>query len=514
MNSTQDTRRLARNTLLLYARMLFSLLVSLYSSRVILAALGEVDYGLYNVVGGVVAMFSLVTTAMSSAMSRFLTFELGRGDTVKLKRTFAISLELEMLLSVVVVILVEAIAVWFLNTRMSIPAERMTAANWILQFSLVSFVLSLLLVPFDASIISHERMDFYAYVSIFDVLFKLGIALFLAYSHSEFDRLIMYGLLLVVGKFLVQFVYRWFCRKHFEECHFSFCKDKDIVREMLGFASWNFFGSAATLLSNQGISIVLNIFIGPAINAARGLAQTVSTILSNFVNNFTMALRPQITKAYAEDDLPYTRMLVSRGGRFSYYIFLILALPVILEADFLLDLWLVDVPDHTVNFVRLILLLCTTDILSMILGMAQLATGKVKYFQIAISSLTSLNFILSYIFLKLKFEPEVIYVIAISVSLICLFVRLEFAKRSIGLSIREYAKDVYLNIALVSVVSMPLPIACHFLLPSGWLRLLVVGAASVSVSVLAVLFVGCSRSERRFVVESAGKFLRKRKETL
>lgn len=507
---SENTKRVAKNTLLLYGRMLFNLLVSLYSSRLILDALGVSDYGVYNVVGGFVSMFSVVTSALSGASSRFLCFELGKGDRERLKMTFSTSLAIQMILAAVVVLLVETLGVWYLETHMTIPDGRMTAAHWVLQCSLATFVTGLFIVPYDASIIAHEKMDFFALVGILDVLLKLAVALLLAFGISTSDKLIVYAVLLMLCKFVLQAIYFAYCGRKFEECSFRPRIHGQVFRGLFGFASWNFFGSGVSILNNYGVNLVLNMIYGTVVNAARGLSVTVATIISNFVNNFMMALNPQITKSYASGDMDYMRSLVKRGGKFTFFIYMFLALPVWLEADFLINLWLVEVPEHTVNFVRLVLILSLCDVLSNILGMAQNATGNIKYYQIVTAPIQLLNLVLSYLLLrKGSISPEYTYIIAIAVSCCLLVARAFFVRRSIGLSIKDYIRTVWLRLLLVLVISASVPLAVAVLLPDGWLRLLAVCTVSVICSGLSIYFVGCDRGEKEFALDMVRKFLNK-----
>ena len=396
----ENTKRIAKNTLMLYIRMLFSMLVSLYTSRVVLNTLGVEDYGIYNVVGGFVAMFSLISNSLSASVSRFLTFELGRGDMERLKETFSTSLMIHLALAGIVFLLAESIGVWFLNTQMTIPGERLYAANWVFQASVLTFVINLLSVPFSASIVSHERMSAFAYIGILDIVLRLLIVLFIAYSGWNFDRLIIYSLLLVGVVCIMQAIYWNYCTRNFEECKFGFSFDVNYWKEMSSFAGWNFIGCTAGLLKDQGVNILLNLFIGPIINAARGIANTVNNVLASFSGNFMTALNPQITKSYAAGNYDYMYSLVERGSRFSYYILLLFALPMLFETEFVLTLWLKHYPEHTVNFVRLILIVTMCDILSNTLINLQVATGKIRNYQLTVGGMLLMNFPLSYICLS------------------------------------------------------------------------------------------------------------------
>lgn len=497
----ENTKRIAKNTLMLYVRMLFGMLISLYTSRVVLQALGVEDYGIYNVVGGVVAMFSMVSSSLSASVSRFLTFELGKGDIEGLKKVFSTSLSIQLVLSGIIIILAETIGLWFLNTHMTIPDNRLYAANWVFHASVLTFVINLLSVPFSASIVSHERMSAFAYIGILDIILRLLIVLFIAYSGLTFDRLIVYALLLVGVVCIMQAIYWSYCTRNFEECKLKLSFDVSYWKEMSSFAGWNFIGSTAGLLKDQGVNILLNIFIGPVINAARGIANTINNVLVAFSNNFMTALNPQITKSYAVGDYNYMFSLVERGSKFSYYILLFFALPMIFEVDFVLTLWLGHYPDHTTNFVRLILIVTMCDILSNTLINLQSATGHIRNYQIVVGSMLFMNFPFSYLCLKLGFLPEYTLIVAIMISVCCLFLRLLFLHHMVGLSIKRYFHKVLLKVLLVSLISAIIPYFIYCQMTDGFSRFLLICVITSICLIASVYFVGCTNYERSFIRE-------------
>ena len=502
---SENTKRIAKNTLMLYGRMLFSMLVSLYTSRVVLNTLGVVDYGIYGAVGGFVAMFSLISSSLSSAVSRFLTFELGRGNQERLNKVFSTSLLIHIALAIVVLIVAETIGVWFVNNKMTIPLDRIYAANWVFQASIFSFMFGLFSVPYNASIVAHEKMSTFAYIGILDTTLRLLIVLFIAYSKWHFDKLIVYSLLLVAVSISLQCVYLSYCRRIFSECRFRIGFDKEFWKEISSFAGWNFIGCTAQLLKDHGVNIVLNIFNGPVLNAARGVATSVNTAVSSFTGSFMSALNPQITKSYAIKDNEYLMFLVERGARFSFYILMILAFPIIIETEYILSLWLVGYPDHSVNFVRLVLLMSLIETISNTLITLQLATGKIRNYQLAVGGVLFLNFPLSYFALRIQLPPESVYVIAIVVAVLCLILRLFFLRRMVGLSVFRFAKNVLFNVILVSTVAVILPYCVHCCLKYGAMRFLTVGFLSVISSIFSILFIGCSKNERLVIL---GKILR------
>ncbi len=505
----ENTKRIAKNTLMLYVRMLFGMLVSLYTSRVVLQALGVEDYGIYNVVGGVVAMFSMVSNSLSSSVSRFLTFELGKGDKEGLKKVFSTSLSIQLVLSGIIIVLAETIGLWFLNTHMTIPADRLYAANWVFHASVLTFVINLMSVPFSASIVSHERMSAFAYIGILDVILRLFIVLFIAYSGLSFDRLIVYALLLVGVVCVMQAIYWSYCTRNFEECRLKLSFDVSYWKDMSSFAGWNFIGCTAGLLKDQGVNILLNLFIGPIINAARGIANTVNNVMSSFAYNFMTALNPQITKSYAIGDYDYTFSLVERGSRFSYYILLLFALPMLFEADFVLTLWLGHYPDHTTNFVRLILIVTMCDILSNTLINLQVSTGKIRNYQLAVGGMLLMNFPLSYICLKMGFQPESTLMVAFFVAVACLFLRLLFLHKMVGLSMRRYLCRVCGNILIVTFVALIFPSIIVLQMSDGCVRFLIVCIISIFNTLISIYFIGCNINERKFIRDKVFKIIRK-----
>lgn len=495
----ENTKRIAKNTLMLYVRMLFGMLVSLYTSRVVLQALGVEDYGIYNVVGGVVAMFSLLSGSLSAAVSRFLTFELGRKDLERLKKVFSSALCVHALLALVVLILSETIGLWFLNYKMNIPAERMIAANWVFQFSLFSFLLGLFSVPYNASIISHERMGIFAFVGIGDTILQLCIVLLIAYGGINADKLILYSGLLVLKGLLFQLFYFYYCRKSFEECRFRLVLDKPLLKDMTGFAGWNFIGASSAILRDQGGNILLNLFYGPALNAARGIANQVNSAIGAFVGNFMVALNPQITKSYAAAEYDYTFSLIFKGARFSFYLLLWLALPVLLNTQYILSIWLNVVPEHAVFFVQLVLIFSMCEAISNPLVTVMLATGKIRNYQIIVGGLQMMNFPLSYLFLKIGFLPEVVVMIAIVLSLVCLVARLIMLRGMIQLPVSRFLHNVCGKIFLVTVFSVSIPLLVRWKLPVN-LYGLIISCFVCLIWTAAILFIfGCSVPERRFL---------------
>lgn len=502
----ENTKRVAKNTLFLYGRMLIGMVVALYTSRIILNTLGVEDFGISNVVGGFVAMFSLISSALTSSISRFLTFEIGRNDFVKLKEVFSTSLLIQLSISGLILVVAETIGVWFVNNEMVIPDERLYAANWVFQASVLAFILGLLSTPYNAAIVAHEKMNIFAYFGILQIFLNLAIVLFVAYVPFGYDKLVVYAILQVSVGILMQSFYFTYCFRHFAESRVRPKFNKLCWKEMSGFAGWNAIGCTAGILKDQGVNILLNIFFGPVVNAARGISMSVSNAVGQFTNNFMTALNPQITKSYASGDHSYMFSLVERGSRFGFYITLMLSLPIILEAPLILKLWLKQYPDYTVIFVRLIMLYSLIEVLSNTLITLQVSTGKIRNYQIAVGGLLLMNFPISWVALRLGAAPYAVYVIAICIGVGCLLLRLWFLRTMVGLSMRHYLKGVVGNVVVTALCALILPIILYFLIAPGLIRLVIIVAATFVCATVAILYVGCSPSERSFILSKASLF--------
>lgn len=504
-DNSANNKRIAKNTLLLYVRMLFLMLVSLYTSRVILNALGVEDYGIYNVVGGVVTMFSMLSGSLSAAISRFITFELGTGDKEKLKKVFSSSVTIQAGIALIIVILAETVGLWFLNYKLVIPANRLTAANWCYQFSVITFAINLISVPYNAAIIAHERMSAFAYISILEAIGKLVVAWCIVIN--PVDRLVFFASMVAVVAWIICAIYSCYCKRHFEECTYHFIYDHDLLKNMFGFAGWNFIGASSAVLRDQGGNIILNLFFGPSVNAARAISVKISTVVSSFVQNFMTALNPQITKSYASGDLDYMFKLMFQGARLSYYILLLLCLPIIINTHYILVLWLKLVPEHTVLFVQLILLFAMSESISHPLITAMLATGKIRNYQIIVGGLQMMNLPVAYLFLYLGAIPESVVIVAIVISQCCLAARLYMLRRMIGLNIETYLRNVYLNVVVVTVVSIIIPTILAYNLTKSFVSFIVISAISLLCTILAELYIGCKSDERAFIYSKVSNII-------
>ncbi len=499
MNPTSgNNKRIAKNTLFLYIRTLVIMAITLYTSRVILDVLGVTDYGIYNVVGGVVMMFSLLSGSFSSAISRFVTFELGNDSFHRLKVIFSTSVNIQIILSVIIVILGEIVGIWFLNYKMNIPTERLVAANWVLQCSLITFVINLISIPYNACIIAHERMKVFAYISILEAVLKLSVV-YMLYA-SSFDKLSTYAILLVVVAAIIRLTYGIYCKRQFEECNYQFTYDKSIVREMSGFAGWSFLTNTSYILNTQGINILINLFFGVTINAARGIAIQIEMAVLQLVNNFTVAMNPQITKSYASGNLDYMSMLVCRGAKYSCFLVLMFIVPFILETDTILSIWLNEVPAHTSVFLKLLMISMLPEVLGKTINTAVSATGRIKHYQILTTLLGCQIFSFTWLAFKLGYPASSTYVIYIVVYFILIFVRLYCLKNIVTFPANIFISQVIGRVLLVSVGVIIVPLSIiHYMEPS-FLRLIFICIISIPNSICVIYFLGLKQSEKDFFI--------------
>lgn len=493
-----NNRRIAQNATMLYIRSFVTMLIGLYTSRVILKALGVEDYGIYNVVGGFVSLFSIISSSLSSSVSRFLTFELGKGNIEKLKRVFSTSIYVLMGLSVLVVIATETFGLWYLYNKMVIPPERMDAAFWVFHISVFTFVISLVNAPYQASVISHERMHVYAYLSIFDAICKLLICYLVMLA--PIDKLVYYALLLCLVGIFDQCFYVWYCKRHFEESHFKVLFDKALFKEMFSFAGWNFIGSSSAVLRNQGASLLLNAFGGPVVNAANGIATTITGVVSGFVNNFTQAFTPQITKRYAAGEYESLMNLLIYGSKYSYYLLFLLSLPIIINAHFIINLWLGVVPEYTVAFSRWIFVYLLAESVSRPIITAKNATGQIRNYQIIVGGILLLMLPISYVCLKFGASVVAVVISNAFTAILAFFARMYMLRGDIPLwSSKKFLLKVFFNILLVSAVSASFPLLLSFHLEDGWFCFLSSTVLSIICTSLAIYYIGCDSIERALI---------------
>lgn len=476
------------------------MLIGLYTSRIVLQSLGETDYGIYNVVGGVVAMFVMISGALNSAVSRFITFEIGKGADSQLNKVYSTAVTIQIILAAIVVLIAEPLGLWFINNEMTIDISRVPAARVVLHFSIITFVINLMSVPQMASITAHERMSAYALIGMMDGILRFIVALMI--SHTSADRLVYYAALMMVSVFIVRCAYSVYCRKNFPECRYKPVFDKPLLKEMFSFAGWNFIGVTAGVLRDHGGNILVNVFSGSvAVNAARAVALQLSNAVQSFVTNFMTAVNPQITKSYAAGETDYMFSLMRKSSRMAYYLLFIIALPVLCNMDSLLSIWLGEVPEMSVSFARLFLILSLSESLSGPLMTGMLATGKIRDYQILVGGLLMLNFPISYVFLKLGASPLVTVIIAIVISHLCLYARLYMLRKRLSFPVREYIYKVYINVIKVTAVAVVVALSFSNFIQDGWLGFVSGVVISIICACLSVLFIGCSTEERRELVD-------------
>lgn len=506
MSQSANNKRIAKNTLLLYVRMLFAMLVSLYTSRVILQTLGVEDYGVYNVVGGVITMFTFLNGAMSSATSRYITFEIGKGNMEQLKKVFSTALQIHAIIALLIVILGETVGLWFLMNELVIPEGRMDAAMWVYQCSIVSCVVGIMSVPYNADIIAHEKMSAFAYISVLEIILKLAIVYLLVVL--PFDKLKVYAVLVLMVGLLIRYIYTRYCHRHFEESHYIHRIDKPLLKEMFSFVGWSFWGSLASILNTQGLNMVLNIFFGPIVNAARGIAVQIQGVVQQFVGNFQMALNPQITKTYASGELDKMHSLMFRSARFSFMLLFFLSLPIMLETNYILTLWLGIVPENTVIFARIIIVISMIYTIANPCVIANQATGKVKVYQAVVGGLLLLVLPISYIVLKLGAPAYSVFIVHLCVESVAQFARMYILRNMIDLPLSAYLKNIYLPICRVVALSILLPLCVYNHMNEGIVRFFWVCLVSFVSVALTVFFTGLTKNERRFLSEKIFSYIK------
>lgn len=496
--TSENNKRIAKNTLLLYVRMLFMMLVSLYTSRVVLNTLGVVDFGIYNVVGGVIAMLEFLTGSLGAASSRYITYDLGKGDVVIMKRTFGNIKSIHYILAGVILLIGETVGLWFVVTKLQIPAERATAAFWVYQFSILSSMMAVISVPYNATIIAHEKMSAFAYISIVDAVLKLLIVYLLVVV--PYDKLIIYAVLLFVIQLFDQIVYIIYCSKHFDETHSRCCYDKKLFKEIFAFAGWTMNGNLAVMGYTQGLNILLNMFFGPVVNAARGIAVQVQGVCQQFCVNFQMALNPQLTKSYAKGDIISMHSLLIKSSKFSFYILYIIAVPLMFEANMVLKLWLGIVPEHTVSFLRLILVVGLLYTLSNPIIVSVHATGKLKKFQIIEGTMLLMIVPIAYLLLKVfGIAPEIVFVVHIIVEICTQYARVRIVLPMIQMKLRIYLREVILPIIMVVIISPIFPYLLYKNIDQSIASFFAICSLCVVCISTTVFYVGCKKSEQDFL---------------
>ncbi|MCD8318187.1 MAG: lipopolysaccharide biosynthesis protein [Paraprevotella sp.] len=507
-DTSENNKRIAKNTLLLYFRMFFIMAVHLFTSRVILRALGIVDFGIYNVVGGVVAMMGILNNAMAVSTQRYLTFELVRGDDVRLKQVFSICFTIFILLSVIVLVFAETVGLWFLNTQMVIPAERMTAANWVYQFSVISCINTILMTPYNAVIIAHEKMGVYAYVSVLEVVQRLLI--YYGVIVSPFDHLITYAILFMSTSLTVAMIYRIYCIRHCPESRYAFYWDRPLFLQLTSYSGWNLFGALSGLVRGHGLNILLNLFFSPAVNAARGIASQVDSAIAQFFTNFYTAVRPQITKYYAQNDLENMFRLVIRSSKFTFFLIFLIAQPILVETPFVIGLWLGQLPEYVVGFTRIIVITSAIDSMASPLMTTCHATGRIRLYQSVVGTLVILNFPVSYVVLKyMSGSPITVFYVSLAIAILAFFTRLWIVNRLVDFPVCRFLKEAVLRVCAVgALASIPPLLFAHFMKEGFWTSVSDIILCLVS-AVTFIWFSGMTKGERTHITEAVMNKIRK-----
>lgn len=471
-----SNKSIAKNSLFLYSRMFLNMLVGIFTAGIVLNTLGITDYGIYNIVGGFVALFGFLNASMSSATQRFLSFDLGKGDLDQLQKTFSTTVSIHWAIAILIFLVLETFGLWYVNHKLNVPQERMKVINIVYQFSVFSAFLNILQVPYNALITAHERFNVYAYISFLELGFKILILFLLV--HLSGDKLALYALMLFVSSFIIRMIYRIYCRRNFPESKYRFYFNKAYFQTLISYTGWNLFGNIAYVAKTQGNNLVLNIFFGTTLNAAYGISAMFQGIVSSFVSNFQTAVNPQIIKTYATGDLERSIQLIQQSSKFSFGLMLVMAVPIFLSTQFILDLWLKNYPHESILFIQLCLINILIDTISNPIMFGLQATGKIKAYQAIVGILLFLNLPISYVLIRITHQPEIIFLVSIVLSVLALIGRLYFLKKQMRVSLRSYGREVILRIVglslmmglfcfIIKEIEMPFNSILNFILVSG-----------------------------------------------
>jgi len=502
-------KRIVKNTLILYIRMVVVLAITLYTSRVILHNLGIEDYGLYNLVSGFVGLFAIITNSISGACSRYLNYAMGSNDENELPKTYSCIVGIQWLMAIVFFVVSEIIGVWFINYHLNILPERMVAANWCYQIAVFTFCNTLITVPYNSVIVAHENMKIYAYLSLATAFLKLLICMMVAYS--PIDKLIFYSVMIGLMLILNRTFTRLYCRRKYKECRSGFKYDKQLFRQIFSFAGWSYLGSIAGIIHQQGINILVNLFFGTTINATQGVASQVKNGVNRLSCSFMVASRPQITQSYASGDISYMHELVTLASRIYTFLFMFFSLPILFNTDAILNLWLKEVPQHSVLFVRLTLLYMMIWNSSQALSTGIGATGKVKYVNIVNSSLRVMIVPICYVLLKQGGGVETLLIVPIVIDFIVIFTKLYFFHSYTRYNVFVYLRYVMFYAFFLLLITSAGCYLMNMALPEGNILCLFTRLAlNTLFGGLVIYFIGCNKKERKFISKKF-ESLRRRK---
>ena len=497
-NNQNNTKRIAKNTIYMFIRMTLVMCVSFFTSRVVLNTLGVEDFGIYNIVGSVVIFLSFFRNALDNATYRYLTFDLGKGNFDQLKKTFAMAINAHIILAVILFVILEFIGIWFLNNKLNIPTSRIYAANWVFQFSLFTFLIEILKTPFNSSIISHEQMNFYAYTSIVEVFLKLLIVYILFYGN--WDKLILYAILTFLVSFIMLIWYIIYCIKHYKETRYQYYWNPSTLNNFLSYSGWSLLVNASDIIVQQCINIFFNIFGGVTANAAMGIASQVNGQLYKFLSSFTTSFNPQIIKSYAQNNFNYFMKLLLSTSKLSYFLLFSLAFPVMLNINFILEVWLIIPPKQTTTLLYFIVIYSLIDAISSPLWNAIHATGKLKTHQILMSSIKIMNIPIAYLLLKNNFPLYSVIITYASLNGLCCIVRAIYMRYLIQLSLKDYFIKVIGRSILVSSISIILPIYYNSQTYEGWEQLITSTILFIIPYFIFVFFIGLNREEKSIII--------------
>ena len=469
--------------------------ISLFTSRIILKNLGVEDFGIYSVVGGVVIMLSFLSSSMNSATQRFISYELGKKDDYQLNRVFSMSVNTHIIIALIIFLLAETFGLWFLNTKLVIPPERLDAANAVYQLSLFSFMTTVIGVPYLALIISYEKMNIYAYVSIIESVLKLVIVFALLWF--SFDKLILYAFLYLLVTFIIWVIYKTYCKIRFSKIKYSFFWDRPLFNKLMNFAGWNLFGNLSLMAMSQGVNMLLNLFVGPLANAAWAISFQLGNAVSAFSNNIRSAVNPQIVKSHSSGNDDYMKFLVFESAKYSFFLLLLITLPILLETENVLNIWLEDIPDFTVLFCQLILINALIQCFDSSFGMIFQAIGRIKENQLFSGATYFLVLPISYLFLKFNYEPQIVFYIQIvSTILVAFVVKIYLLRKIVNISFSEYSKRLFFPVIKVTSIAIILPLVLRYNMPDGILRFIIVLFLSYFSVITSVFYLGIKKSIR------------------
>lgn len=494
----KNPKKIVKNTVYLYVRMFLMLLISLYTSRLVLKELGITDYGLYNVIGGMITIFSFINNSMAQASQRFITYEIGKDKLQNLRQVFSTCVYIHLLIAILIAVLGETVGLWYVYNVAIIPIDRFDAALWVYHCSIVVSCASIITVPYNALIIGHEHMSAFAYLTVIESVLKLAIVFLLMVL--PFDNLIIYGILMAFLSILMRIFYGVYAKRSFPESQLTYRINYSYLRSMGAYAGWSLWGSIAAAGYQQGLNLLINAFFNPSVNAARGVAVTVQAVIKNFSSNFQVAVNPQITKSYAAGDLAYMYQLIYRGSLFSYFLYFIFALPIMLEIDTLLSLWLDEVPNYTSIFIRILLIISAIEVLATPLNVSAQATGKIKVYEITISIFLMMIIPIAYIVLLISPQPYNVFFVFLFQSCLAHIARMIILRKKIGLSTRLYIKSVFLKLIFVSFVAAIVPIYIHLSISNNIYRLIYVGLSCLIITPSLVFLIGLSKQEKKAVL--------------